>query len=71
MRVYVDYTVPVHALVDTDTGYVERVSVCDEAIEATGAMFLRYSEEGPLTDEIKDKARRIADHEEWPAWDFG
>lgn len=70
MKVHVNYMVPAYAVVDTDTGEVERVAVEDEAAKPTGEVTT------PEGDDVRDllaydTALRIAKSAEWPEWTIG
>lgn len=72
MKAQVAYTVPVEVVVDFESGTVERVVVIDEAIALdweTGVRTLTWLEGvGPRRAQ---RARRIAERAEWPAWEHG
>jgi hypothetical protein len=72
MLVNVCYRVPVVVVVNTTTGHIERVTVDDESI--SGIEYCeRASDCHPLgadTDTART-ARRIAESDVWPAWEFG
>ena len=71
-RYYVEYSVPVVAIVEGDG--VVRVVVCDEEVQETetpvygvnghGDQFTAGSSEATV-------ARDVAERSEWPAWSFG
>lgn len=78
-KLTIEYTVPVVALVDTDTGAVERVVIFDEDVRLA-----RRSTRGGDRLVVKDPETRknvavedekavaaIAERAEWPAWEFG
>ena len=73
MILAVRYHVPMYAEVDTEAGTVTRVIVEDEHTsppDVAGGAF------DPETGEIADqettaRAVRIAEEQEWPAWEFG
>jgi hypothetical protein len=62
MQMELTYTAPVVVTVDTASGTVTRVVVTDASI-APG--------EFALADPEAAFARMIAEHEVWPAWEFG
>lgn len=71
MLVDVPYTAPVIVTVDTATGKVERVVVCDE--EATLARYEQLdSPDGePVSQDEAEEAVEIAENQPWPAWEVG
>lgn len=80
MRAWVEYNVPVLALVDTDSGEVERVVQVDEETRASGLVFVVHEEGGPGDElvsategqgNLRAKAIATAEDGEWPAWEAG
>ena len=69
MSVFVRYNVPVLAEVDLSAGCVLRVQVDDEAV--TGPEDVFAVDEPSLRDDAHHRAVEIAEHEPWPAWEFG
>jgi hypothetical protein len=72
VRAYVEYDAPVSALVDTETGRVERVMVWCEFLkqrEGDGAV-LTVGQEKPVTERRRKEIQEIVDSTLWPAWDF-
>lgn len=55
------YSVPVVALVDTESGEVLRVVVLDDEIQP----------DMDLSDLEAAAAVRLADEADWPSWEFG
>ena len=72
MLVNVCYRVPVVAVVDTETGKIERVIVDDVSISKP-----EYCETSDDCRALPDKNRhaqravKIAESQEWPAWSIG
>jgi hypothetical protein len=68
--VAVEYTVPVSAFVNVETGEVERVVQWDEEIKL-GAFGEGYRTQRGVSEDEERAAREIAEREVWPAWDSG
>lgn len=72
----ISYTVPVQVIVNLETGRVTRVVVLDELVEpdesSKGGFYEVVDDQNrvPRQAEI-DKAYRLAEDADWPAWDFG
>jgi hypothetical protein len=72
VRAYVEYDAPVSALVDTETGQVERVMVwCEFLKQREGdEAVLTVDHEKPVTGPSRKEIQEIVDSMLWPAWDF-
>lgn len=70
MIVYISYTAPVIAIVNTRTREVERVVVDDECVKFDD-MFLSEQQEPIKSARAKRVAYEIAETEIWPAWTVG
>ena len=73
MKVHVEYDVPVSALVDVNTGQVERVVVWCEGIEQRDGEYgvVDADTEMPVDDNLRERAQEVVDSVTWPAWDIG
>lgn len=74
MNVQLLYRVPVAVVVDTDTTEVTRVVVLDTDIVADPAdEAWDHDASRPIPDghAAVAAARRIAEEQEWPSWEFG
>lgn len=72
MRVQVEYDAPVSAIVNTETGRVERVVVWCEFLKQHEDEFaiVAANTEEPVSADQRVRAQEIVDAEWWPAWDF-
>lgn len=74
MKVQVLYRVPVAVVVDTDTAEVTRVVVLDTdiAIDPADEVW-DHDASRPMSDRnpAVATARRVAEEQEWPSWEFG
>jgi hypothetical protein len=73
MKVEVLYDVPVSAVVDSESGEVERVVVWDEGVERRDGEFavVDAETETPVADEPRERAFEIAESATWPVWVLG
>jgi hypothetical protein len=69
MKRWVEYSVPVLALVDCETRTVERVVIDDESTSAPQSLY--DGDHQRLDFSPGDLAIRIAESVEWPAWSVG
>lgn len=73
MRVHVEYDVPASALVNLDSGEVERVVVWCEGIHQRDGEYgvVTAGSEMPVEEPTRERAQEIVDSITWPAWDIG
>ncbi len=69
MPIYVEYKVPVLVEIDLEEEAVVGVCVDDERVE--GPTDLVVVDERTLSSTEVERARAVAESENWPAWEFG
>jgi len=74
MIVIVEYAVPVHVSVDTDSGEIQWVVSDNEHLDTTGKFYdgelNEILDRRPVASEL-NKAKDIAAEQDWPAWGQG